>query len=293
MTVPPTPPFIRIGPERPVSPVILSVPHAGRDYGPHLLKAARLGQAALETLEDRLVDRLIWRATANGATAFIARAPRAEIDLNRDAREIDPAMVAPPLASGGVLQSARTRGGLGLIPSRIAGAGPTRSVPAGATFDVAAVGAASWDVFVRTGEVPPGELAPLWTSPPYSHCNFTAMPSLNEALSNALLEAMAAGAPVVATRVGGTPEALADGETGLLVPPADVPALAAAITQLLQTPVLGARLGRAARQVIEDRFSIARMAMSTQLLYRELLTRQARRAERHMFSQGRVARDES
>ena len=41
--------------------------------------------------------------------------------------------------------------------------------------DVAAVGAASWDVFVRTGEVPPGELAPFWTSPPYSHCNFTAM----------------------------------------------------------------------------------------------------------------------
>jgi len=128
MTEPPsTPihaPFFRIGPERPVSPVILSVPHAGRDYGPHLLKAARLNQAALETLEDRLVDRLVWRATAAGATAFIARAPRAEIDLNRDGREIDPALIAPPLPSGGMVQSARTRGGLGLIPSRIAGSGP-------------------------------------------------------------------------------------------------------------------------------------------------------------------------
>jgi glycosyltransferase involved in cell wall biosynthesis len=120
-----------------------------------------------------------------------------------------------------------------------------------------------------------------------------AMPSLNEALSNALLEAMAAGAPVVATRVGGTPEALVDGKAGLLVPPGDVPALAAAITRLLETPLLGARFGRAARQVIEDRFSIARMAMNTQLLYRELLTRQARKAERHLFSHGRVARDES
>jgi len=117
-------PFIRIGPERPVSPVILSVPHAGRDYGAGLLSASRLGKAALETLEDRLVDRLVWRATTNGSTAFIARAPRAEIDLNRDAREIDPALIAPPLASGGVVQSARTRGGLGLIPSRITGAGP-------------------------------------------------------------------------------------------------------------------------------------------------------------------------
>ena len=120
-----------------------------------------------------------------------------------------------------------------------------------------------------------------------------AMPSLNEALSNALLEAMAAGAPVVATRVGGTPEALSDGETGLLVPPADVPALAAAITRLLETPLLAKRLGRAARLVVEDRFSIDRMVMNTQLLYRELLTRHARKAERRIFSQERIARDES
>ena len=124
MTETAAPPFFRIGPERPVSPVILSVPHAGRDYRPQLLKASRLDQAALETLEDRLVDRLVWRATAAGATAFVARAPRAEIDLNRDAREIDPALIAPPLPSGSLVQSARTRGGLGLIPSRIAGAGP-------------------------------------------------------------------------------------------------------------------------------------------------------------------------
>ncbi len=117
-------PFFRIGPERPASPVVLSVPHAGRDYRPELLRAARLPKAALETLEDRLVDRLVWRATAAGATAFIARAPRAEIDLNRDEREIDPALIAPPLPSGGLVQSARTRGGLGLVPSRIGGAGP-------------------------------------------------------------------------------------------------------------------------------------------------------------------------
>jgi N-formylglutamate amidohydrolase len=125
MTEPiPLPPFFRVGPERPVSPVVISVPHAGRDYGPALLAAARLSQAVLETLEDRLVDRLIWRATAAGATAFIARAPRAEIDLNRDEREIDPSVVAPPLPAGSLVQSARTRGGLGLIPSRITGAGP-------------------------------------------------------------------------------------------------------------------------------------------------------------------------
>jgi len=105
MTAPPAPPFFRIGPERPVSPVVLSIPHAGRDYRPALVSAARLPKAALETLEDRLVDRLVWRATANGATAFIARAPRAEIDLNRDEREIDPALIVPPLAAAGLVQS--------------------------------------------------------------------------------------------------------------------------------------------------------------------------------------------
>ncbi|MGZ8282615.1 MAG: N-formylglutamate amidohydrolase [Allosphingosinicella sp.] len=118
-----TVPFERIGPERPLSPVVLSVPHAGRDYRPELLKASRLPRAVLETLEDRLVDRLIWQATEAGATAFIARAPRAEIDLNRDEREIEPAMVAPPLPPASIIQSVRSRGGIGLIPSRITGVG--------------------------------------------------------------------------------------------------------------------------------------------------------------------------
>ena len=48
----------------------------------------------------------------------------------------------------------------------------------GGSADAAAVGAASWDAFVRAGEVPPGRLEPFWTSPAYSHCNFTALPSI-------------------------------------------------------------------------------------------------------------------
>jgi len=103
--------------------VVLSVPHAGRAYSQALLKSARLPLKMLESLEDRLVDRLVWRAQAAGAVAVIACAPRAEIDLNRDAREIDPAIVIPPPPGHAVIQSARTRGGLGLVPSRINGAG--------------------------------------------------------------------------------------------------------------------------------------------------------------------------
>jgi N-formylglutamate amidohydrolase len=124
MTAPPdAPPFHRIGPDRPATPVILSVPHAGRAYSDALLRAARVPQAVLEALEDRLVDRLAWRAVADGATAIVATAPRAEIDLNRDERELDPAMVAPPPPSGELRSTVRTRGGLGLVPARLAGAG--------------------------------------------------------------------------------------------------------------------------------------------------------------------------
>jgi N-formylglutamate amidohydrolase len=103
--------------------VVLSVPHAGREYSATLLRSSRLPRAMLESLEDRLVDRLVWRASGSGAAGIAATVPRAEIDLNRDEREIDPAMIVPPPPARSVLQSARTRGGLGLIPSRIGGAG--------------------------------------------------------------------------------------------------------------------------------------------------------------------------
>jgi N-formylglutamate amidohydrolase len=65
--------------------------------------------------------------------ALIARSPRAEIDLNRDESELDPGMVSPPPARTGAVQSARTRGGLGLIPSRLGGSGAVwlRPLPAG------------------------------------------------------------------------------------------------------------------------------------------------------------------
>jgi len=105
------------------------------------------------------------------------------------------------------------------------------------------------------------------------------MPSLNEALSNALLESMAAATPTVATRVGGAPEAMTHGESGLLVPPDDVAALAAAIGRLLDDPAAAAGYGRAARQVIEQRFSLRTMVAATEQLYIELLRQ--RSARRH------------
>jgi L-malate glycosyltransferase len=102
------------------------------------------------------------------------------------------------------------------------------------------------------------------------------MPSLNEALSNVVLESMAAGAPTVATRVGGTPEAVSDGVTGILVPPADSGALADAIVHLLTNRQLAAQLGHAARERIADHFSVRRMVRATEDLYTDLLERKQR-----------------
>ncbi len=99
------------------------------------------------------------------------------------------------------------------------------------------------------------------------------VPSLSEALSNSLLEAMAAAAPVVATRVGDHERVVQDGVSGLLVPPGDVDALVKRILQLLGDPARAARLGEAARATVHARFSGDRMVRETEALYTELLAR--------------------
>jgi glycosyltransferase involved in cell wall biosynthesis len=80
-------------------------------------------------------------------------------------------------------------------------------------------------------------------------------PSLEETFSLVTAEAMAAGLPVVATAVGGVPECVSAGETGVLVPPADAGALAGALIGLLRDAPLRRRLGEAARKRVQERFS--------------------------------------
>ena len=104
-------------------PVLLSVPHAGREYSPALTENLAVPTRHLLRLEDRLVDRLASSAISNGIPTIIARQPRAWIDLNRHIQEIDPATVEGIDASKLAQPSRKVRGGLGLVPSRLSGAG--------------------------------------------------------------------------------------------------------------------------------------------------------------------------
>ncbi|MBP2673509.1 MAG: glycosyltransferase, WbnK-like family [Deltaproteobacteria bacterium] len=101
--------------------------------------------------------------------------------------------------------------------------------------------------------------------------DLVAHPGEQEGLSNAILEAMAAGLPVVASSVGGNPEAVEDGETGRLVPPGDAPAMASAILELLRDPARAAAMGRAGRERARRRFSLEGMVSEVERMYLELL----------------------
>ena len=97
------------------------------------------------------------------------------------------------------------------------------------------------------------------------------LPSDWEGLPLTIIEAMMAGLPVAATRVGGVPELVEDGVTGYLVPPQDSHALAEALRKLLADPALRRRMGKAGRRRALEQFSLDRMLRETQAVYESVL----------------------
>ncbi len=97
------------------------------------------------------------------------------------------------------------------------------------------------------------------------------LPSRSEGFSNAIIEAMAASLPVVATNVGGNAEAVQHGHSGLIVPPEDPHALATAILRLLEDPATRSRMGAAGRELVLQKFTIHAMMTHTTQLYQKLL----------------------
>jgi len=107
----------------------------------------------------------------------------------------------------------------------------------------------------------------------YARAGLCVVPSHYESFGLVALEAMAAGLPVVATRVGGLPELIEDGRTGLLVAAGDANAMAAAVTRLLTDPAEAAAMGTAARERVRENFLVSQNAPLNLSLYKEFCAR--------------------
>ncbi len=110
----------------------------------------------------------------------------------------------------------------------------------------------------------------------YSAFDVFVLPSHDEGMSNAILEAMAMENPVVATDVGGTGEVVRHGCSGILVPPKDVEALAAAIRDLISQSARAGEMGRLGRRIVEEGFSAHAMVRQMEQLYLELAAQRGR-----------------
>ncbi|MFQ5430509.1 MAG: glycosyltransferase [Phycisphaerae bacterium] len=146
-----------------------------------------------------------------------------------------------------------------------------RIVVVGEGPDRAAIESAIETRRLRGAMILPGFLEDVW--PALFAADVVCLPSRSEGMPNALLEAMAAGRPVVAARVGGVPEAVTHERDGLLVRPDDPAALAAAIGRLLDDVALRERFGQAAKRTVTSRFDVREAAMRYATLYKTLLSR--------------------
>jgi glycosyltransferase involved in cell wall biosynthesis len=108
-------------------------------------------------------------------------------------------------------------------------------------------------------------------APFYAAFDAMILPSINEGTPVSAIEALAAGRPVVATRVGGVPDVVREGEDGFLVEPGDVDALADRLARLAADPELRDRLGAAGRARVVPRYSVDRLVDDIDLLYRSLI----------------------
>jgi glycosyltransferase involved in cell wall biosynthesis len=106
----------------------------------------------------------------------------------------------------------------------------------------------------------------------YAFFDTLVLASANEGTPVVAIESLAAGKPVVSTRVGGVPDVVSDGEDGILVPPGDVDGLAEALDRLARDPALRARYGRLGRELVVPRYRVARLVDDVDRLYRELLS---------------------
>ena len=109
-------PFSYFSPFSARSPVLISVPHAGRHYPAEVRAMSAVPVSTLAQLEDRYADTLVEGLDAHGYSVIVAEIARAVIDLNRDPRDIDRRMIAGMPHGEALIETAKSRGGLGLFP---------------------------------------------------------------------------------------------------------------------------------------------------------------------------------
>ncbi|MFQ5812350.1 MAG: glycosyltransferase family 4 protein [Anaerolineae bacterium] len=105
----------------------------------------------------------------------------------------------------------------------------------------------------------------------YADLDVVALTSINEGTPVSLIEALAAGVPVVATAVGGVPDVVADGETGYLVEAGDAKGMAEAIIELLRSPEKAREMGQKGREVVYPKFAVQNLIANVEGIYTELL----------------------
>jgi glycosyltransferase involved in cell wall biosynthesis len=113
----------------------------------------------------------------------------------------------------------------------------------------------------------------------FAAADFGVLSSWEEGFSNVVLEALAAGLPMIVTDVGGNPEAVRDGSTGLVVPPHDPEALGRAILRLARDAQLREQLGQAGSKYVRENFSMESCVEAHHALYEELLAAPKRRGD--------------
>jgi glycosyltransferase involved in cell wall biosynthesis len=218
-----------------------------------------------EFYEARGVGRGRWQVVYNGVEEAPSQPRRrgpAFRELGIDPRNPVVALVGrlvPAKAPGVFLEAfAHASGAVPSLQALIVGDGPLR---AGLEERVRSLGLQNRVVFAGLRHDVPDIMAGV---------DVLAFSSEREGLSMAMLEAMATGVPIVATEVGGTPELIESGVTGILVPPAEPRSLADGLLAVLQSPVLAEAIRRAARERVRARFSLRGMIEAYEELYADM-----------------------
>ena len=237
--------------------------------GPRRLGATR-AKSVFKRIEAHLVDRLI--AVSAGSKRFL----RARYGLPAELVQVIPNGITVGADPGSPQRSQRLRvvslGALGVQKGHDVLIEAAALSPRDWTVRILGAGSGRPQLEARAARLASGRVALHgWSDDPAAEllgADVVCLPSRWEAFPYAALEAMALGRPVVASRVDGLEDIVADGETGLLVPTEDPEALARALDALADAPERAAAMGRAAHARVAAEFSLERMVSATVAVYR-------------------------